>query len=179
MGMRVWFNEISPHGNCYEVQEIESLALQQDFFVKGPLMAQCILKSKGGAKVEMHGRLKACLSLPCDRCLASYDVDVDAELQVLFETVSNDSRQSKELECDASDMDTIVLDEPVVDLDDVLRQQLYLALPLKSLCSEHCRGICAQCGVNLNLEECRCANERQDLPFAILAQLKNKKNTEK
>jgi uncharacterized protein len=172
--MRVWFNEISPNGNCYEVEGIEGLASQQDFIVKGPLSARCTLKRRGDAKVEMEGRLKACLSLICDRCLASHDIDVDVELQVLFKTVSSDSWQLKELECNISDLDTILLDEPVVDLDDVLRQQLYLALPLKNLCSEQCRGICPRCGVNLNLEECKCANERQDLPFAILARLKNK-----
>jgi uncharacterized protein len=91
----------------------------------------------------------------------------------------SDSLQVKELECNIQDPDSIILDEPVVDFDDVLRQQLYLLLPMKRLCSEQCKGLCSRCGVNLNLAECRCANERQDLPFAVLAQLKNKSTNEK
>lgn len=170
--MRVRFSEISPYGNCYEVRDVEGLASQLDFLVKGNLMAQCTLKHKGESRVEMQGHLKACLALTCDRCLVLYDVDVDTELHILFETVSNDLGLLKELECNIQELDSVILEEPVVDIDDILRQQLYLALPLKSLCSEQCKGICMQCGVNLNAAECRCANERQDLPFAVLAQLK-------
>jgi uncharacterized protein len=172
--MLVRFDQISPSGNHYEVRSIEGLASQQDFIVKGPLAAQYTLQRKGDDKVEMQGRLKACLSLNCDRCLASYDIEVDTELQVLFETASSDSRRLQEVECTISDLDSIVLDEPVVDLDDVLRQQLYLALPVKSLCSEQCKGICSGCGVNLNLAECGCEFERETSPFAVLARLKKK-----
>jgi uncharacterized protein len=179
VGTRIPFNDISPTGNYYEVQDIEGLAAQQDFVVKGHLEARCTLRRKGEAKVEMQGRLQANLSLTCDRCLAAYDANVDAEMQILFETASSDTWQVKELECNFQDLDCITLDEPVVDLDDILRQQLYLLLPLKKLCSEQCKGICPRCGVNLNLEECRCANVRQDLPFAVLAQLKKKNTTEK
>lgn len=176
--MLVRFDQISPYGNHYEVRGIEGLESQQDFIVKGPLVAQCTLKRKGDDKVEMLGQLKTCLSLACDRCLAFYDIEVDAELQILFETASSVSGRSQEVECNVSDLDSIVLDEPVVDLDDVLRQQLYLALPMKSLCSEQCKGICSGCGVNLNQAECSCEYTNENSPFAVLALLK-KKNTKK
>jgi uncharacterized protein len=174
VSIQVRFSEISPYGNCYELQDAEGLASQQDFLLQGNLTALCTLKRKGDAEVEMQGHLKANLSLTCDRCLVPYDFDVDTKLQVLFKTVSSEFKHLKELECDVEDLDTVILDEPVIDLNDVLRQQLYLALPLKSLCLEQCRGICARCGENLNFAECRCNHERQDLPFAVLAQLKNK-----
>lgn len=170
--MRVRFSEISPVGSRYEIREIEGLSLQQDFVVRGPVEAQCTLKRKGDAKVELYGSLKVSLSLPCDRCLSLYDVEVDADLHVIFETESGGSWQVKELECNIPDLDTVVLDEPVIDLDDVLRQQLYLALPVKSLCSEQCRGICSQCGANLNLAACNCADQGKKSPFSVLAQLK-------
>lgn len=172
--MQVRFSEILPCGNCYEVRELEGLASQQDFLLKGNLMAHCTLKLKSDAEVEMQGQLKANLSLTCDRCLGSYDFDIDTELQILFKAVSNEFNHLKELECSVEELDFVILDEPVVDLDDVLRQQLYLALPLKNLCSEQCKGLCARCGENMNFVECRCSHERQALPFAVLAQLKNK-----
>lgn len=179
MRIQVRFSEVSPSGNYYEVQGIEGLASQQDFLVKENLTAYCSLKRKGEAMVEMQGHLKACLSLLCDRCLVAYDVDVDTKFQMLFKTVSSEFKHLEELECHVEDLDIVILDEPVVDLDDVLRQQLYLALPQKSLCSEQCRGMCVQCGVDLNFVECRCGHERQGLPFAVLAQLKNKDIIEK
>ncbi len=172
--MRIAFSDISLSGNSYEVHGLESLVAQQDFAVKEPFRAHCTLKRKGDNKVEMQGRLQARLSLTCDRCISSYDVDVDTELQILFEMESNDSWQVKELERTLSDLDSIILDEPVVDIDDVLRQQLYLSLPLKNLCSEQCKGLCAHCGINRNLTECHCANENPLGPFGVLAQLKKK-----
>ncbi len=174
VAMLVRFNEISPYGNHYEVREIKGLASQEDFSVIGPVQARFSLKRKGDAKVEMQGELKATLSQVCDRCLVTYDVNVDTVFQVLFETASDESWHVKELECGISDLDSIVLDEPVVDVDDVLRQQVYLALPVKSLCSERCKGLCAQCGVNLNLSPCDCDHDDVGSPFAILNQLKKK-----
>ena len=174
MTLQVQFSEILPCGNFYEVQSIDGLSSQQDFLLKGNLTAHCTLRHRADAEVEMQGQLKATLSLTCDRCLVCYDFDVDTELQVLFKSVSSEYKHLKELECNVEELDSVILDEPVVDLDDVLRQQLYLALPLRNLCSEQCRGICARCGENLNVVECRCNHERQDLPFAVLAQLKNK-----
>jgi len=172
--MRIAFSEISLSGNSYEVHRFDSLVAQQDFSVKEPFSAYCTLKRKGDNKVEMQGRLQTRLSLTCDRCLGSYDVDVDTELLILFEMESTESWQVKELERTLSDLDSIILDEPVVDLDDVLRQQLYLSLPLKRLCSEQCKGLCVQCGINRNLAECNCANEKPLGSFGALAQLKKK-----
>lgn len=172
--MRIAFSEISQSGSSYEVHRLDSLLEQQDFSLNGPFLAHCTLKRKGDNKVEMQGRLQTRISLTCDRCLSSYDVDVDTELQILFEMESSDSWQVKELERTLSDLDSIILDEPVVDLDDVLRQQLYLSLPLKSLCSEQCQGLCVQCGINRNRAECNCEDEKPLGSFGVLAQLKKK-----
>jgi uncharacterized protein len=78
----------------------------------------------------------------------------------------------KDLEYRIPDLDTVILEEPVIDLDDIIRQQLLLALPMKKLCSEQCKGMCLRCGANLNQNACGCDGEPQDSPFAILAQLK-------
>ena len=61
--------------------------------------------------------------------------------------------------------------ETVVDLDDLLRQQLYLSLPVKNLCAEECRGLCPGCGANLNQADCTCGAGEDRSPFAVLRQL--------
>lgn len=170
--MMIRFNEISLLGSCYEIRKIDGLNAPQEFVVKGPIDARCMLTSKGGFKVELQGRLRATLTLICDRCLSSYDREVDTELQVLFEVESDDSWHLKDLEYKIPDLDTVLLEEPVLDLDDVLRQHLYLALPIKNLCTEQCKGICSRCGADLNHGACECADENKDSPFAALAQLK-------
>jgi uncharacterized protein len=170
--MLIRFNEISPLGSTYEFRTIDGLGPPQDFAVKGPVSARCTLKRQGDDKVELQGRLQATLTLNCDRCLSSYDKEVDTEFQLLFEIESADAWHLNDLEYNIPDLDTIFVEEPVVDLDDVLRQQLYLALPMKNICMELCRGICSRCGTDLNHAECGCADKSKDSPFAILAKLK-------
>jgi len=173
--MRVRVSEISPTGNRYILPGLKSPVPPEDFTVSGPFAAHCTLKRQGESKVEMQGRLQTRLAIICDRCLATYEIGVDTELHLLFEWASTDAWQLKEVECTRSDLDSIILDEPVVDLDDILRQQLYLALPMKNLCSEQCKGICLQCGANRNLGACSCDEHQPGSPFAVLAKLKEKK----
>jgi uncharacterized protein len=170
--MQVRFDEISPHGGVYEIRELESLCSQTDFVVKGPVDGHCVLRRKGETQVALTGRVAADLVLVCDRCLGSYDFRVDSDFQLLFEVETAESRRLKALDARIDDLDSEVLAEPVIDLDDVVRQQVYLALPMKNLCLETCRGVCAQCGTNLNLAACGCSEEGQGSPFAVLARLK-------
>lgn len=172
--MLVRLSEISPGGSYFEIHKIEGL--ESPSFdvavVPGSINAQCTLKRKGENKAELQGQLAAILRLDCDRCLVTYELKVNTALQLLFEVETEASWRLKDLEYKIPDLDTIVLDEPVIDLDDVIRQQLLLALPMKKLCSENCRGICARCGSNLNQVVCGCDGEQQESPFVILAQLK-------
>ncbi|WP_310600577.1 DUF177 domain-containing protein [Desulfobulbus sp.] len=169
--MLIRFAEISPHGSHYDVRTIEGLD-DLPGLVVDLLEVRCSLIRKDDTKVELQGRLKSALTLECDRCLSPYQRQVDVALQMLFEVETDASWQVKDLEYRIPDLDTTVLDEPVIDLDDAIRQQLYLALPMKSLCSEQCKGICANCGANRNLVSCGCADRCESSPFAVLAQLK-------
>lgn len=162
------FNEIAPQGSSFALREIDGLDAQQDFLLQGAVDAQCTLKRKGDLKVELQGRLRATLTLVCDRCLASYDSEIDTVFQVLFEVESEGAWHVKDVEYSIPDLDTVSLSEPVIDLGDVLRQQLYLALPMKNLCSEQCLGVCSRCGTNLNLAACGCVAGNKESPFAIL-----------
>jgi uncharacterized protein len=57
----------------------------------------------------------------------------------------------------------------------LLREQAWVALPMKLVCRPDCRGICPECGANLNLKSCRCQEERVDPRLAVLAGLLEKK----
>ena len=59
-----------------------------------------------------------------------------------------------------------------MDLEAIIREQIILMVPLKPLCREDCRGLCPNCGANLNLESCDCKTDKSDSPFAQLAKLK-------
>ena len=58
-----------------------------------------------------------------------------------------------------------------IDLNELLREQFYLALPMKPLCSEGCKGICPQCGTNRNAANCDCSPQWEDPRMAGLKTL--------
>lgn len=172
--MRLRFNEISPHGNQFELRKISGLENAEIVSIQGDCLFSFVLKRKSDTQVEMSGTLQVTPVINCDRCLVSYPYPIDSSFHILFETSETENWQLKEVECTATEMDTIFLDEPVVDCDDVLRQQVLLALPQKKICSPQCKGICSRCGANRNVASCDCENISADSPFAVLARLKNK-----
>jgi uncharacterized protein len=64
----------------------------------------------------------------------------------------------------------------VLDLAHMLREQFYLAMPMRPLCREDCRGLCPQCGTNLNVDSCGCTRERHDPRFDGLRTLIEKQD---
>jgi uncharacterized protein len=70
------------------------------------------------------------------------------------------------------DMSVEFLADDEMDMDHLVREQLYLALPIKFLCHETCRGLCPVCGTNLNREACMCEGEKGHPAFLKLKELR-------
>ena len=174
MKMQVLFADIATGGNHYEISG-DSWLEEQELPRISPLMAELHLERKGDSRVAVRGFLKTRVQLSCDRCGVRYGYPVDAAFHLVLEVPSDESWQIRELECSAEDLDTVQLIEPVVDMADILRQQLYLGLPEKMICTEGCKGLCSQCGMDLNKERCNCEEDVKESPFAILAKLNDKK----
>jgi uncharacterized protein len=92
----------------------------------------------------------------------------------LVTTRKEQALELREIECSDEDAVTLYLREQEIDVDEILREQTYLALPLRTLCSEDCKGICAGCGVDLNDEDCRCSLDESNSAFAVLKKLTNR-----
>ncbi|MCI5143002.1 MAG: DUF177 domain-containing protein [Candidatus Electrothrix sp. ATG1] len=169
--MRVQFTDISTAGNHYSISDDNWLA-QTDCRKNAPVQAELALTRKSDTRVEVRGNLDAGLLLSCDRCLRDYSFVVKTDFHYLLDVASEESGHVKEIECTRASLDIIQVSDPVVDIPDLLRQQLYLVLPEKKICSRNCKGLCARCGTNLNTGRCSCANEEGSSPFAVLASLK-------
>jgi uncharacterized protein len=128
--------------------------------------------------VEFTGRFETVGHFVCARCLEPVDRKVSGRFSLLLVAPPADEEQEEEeASAERADMDEDAedvyrLDERgAVDMEQVLREQLDLALPLRALCSEDCRGLCAGCGADLNRETCRCEPE-VDERWAGLEELK-------
>jgi len=142
------------------------LAIVDDCFTN-PITASLSIY-KGTHEITIKGILNTDLELECDRCLTDYRLN----LQVDFQAILSQLKQST-----AENDDNIILITPTtfeVDLTPFARDALLLAIPMKKLCTEHCRGICAGCGANLNREKCRCKRLAHDDQWRPLKNLLTK-----
>lgn len=122
-------------------------------------------------RFRLVGRAKTELELACSRCLEPFRLPVDAPFDVRMLPASEASSEV-EREVEEADLETGYYRDDQVDLNELLREQFYLALPMKPLCREECRGLCPQCGTNLNMGACRCAPIWEDPRLAPLKNLK-------
>jgi uncharacterized protein len=121
-------------------------------------------------KFRLVGRVTAELELPCSRCLEPFRLPLDAPFDLRYLPVSEAS-SAAEREVDDEDLETSYYENDAIDLNELLREQFYLALPMKPLCNEDCRGLCTQCGTNLNTGACDCAPAWEDPRLAPLKEL--------
>ena len=118
-------------------------------------------------RFRIEGTVRTVLELPCSRCLEPYRLPVDAALDLRYlpveERASGDEQQVAD-----EDVDIGYYQDDQIDLSELLREQFYLALPMKPLCQEGCRGLCPQCGVNRNTGTCDCGPGWEDPRLAPL-----------
>ena len=106
-------------------------------------------------------------SFQCDRCLADFFSEIENSERI---TYTFDSELVDEAQ---SDIRLLNKNDFEIDFSKDVREVLYLAIPSKNICHEHCKGLCAGCGVNLNIEECVCPEPDIDPRWEALKQLIN------
>ena len=121
-------------------------------------------------KFRLVGTVKTELELPCSRCLEPFRLAVNAPFDLRYLPASEVSTDA-EREVDDEDLETSFYENNGIDLNELLREQFYLALPMKPLCRDDCRGLCPQCGTNLNTGSCDCAPVWEDPRLAPLKNL--------
>jgi uncharacterized protein len=141
-----------------------------DFVVVSPVtFAADVHKDKQTYRIV--GQAAATLELTCSRCAESFRVPIDAAFDLRY-VPHSENAGDEEREVEEDDLTTAYYRDETIDLGDLAREQFYLALPMKPLCAEACKGLCPQCGMNLNQGTCDCRPEWQDPRFEALKALK-------
>ena len=122
-------------------------------------------------QIRITGELETKIELVCARCLEPVIEDVHRAFDLFYRPVTKDLKP-KEDRLKDDDTEIGFFEGEGLFLADVLKEQVLLALPLKVICRGDCRGLCPNCGVNLNHEECRCETHATDPRLAPLARLK-------
>ena len=121
--------------------------------------------------VELRARVSARVEVGCARCLEPVGLNVSGEVFLVL--VGEDEPQmTGEIEISAADADIYLATAGRVDLDEVAREQIDLLLPVRTVCSAECKGLCPECGENRNLRACGCGAREIDPRLAPLLRWK-------
>ena len=129
---------------------------------------------KAGEKYFLEGALSGGIQVVCDRCLDVYHRDLSYDFNLFLDTPPMSDTKTAEIELLDEDMEVDFIRDREVDVDEIIREQIYLSLPMKSLCSDKCLGLCPTCGCNLNIRDCQCEREQGHSGFLKLKDLKIK-----
>lgn len=117
----------------------------------------CRLDRGDDQSIHVRGQLKARLELQCGRCLEPFPFSVDQDLDLFYlPHRAEDEEEEDEVELGDRDMVVAYYQGERLDLGEMIREQFFLAIPMKRLCREQCAGICPTCGANRNARPCPC-----------------------
>ncbi|HCU25177.1 MAG TPA: hypothetical protein DF383_09170 [Deltaproteobacteria bacterium] len=128
--------------------------------------------------VAISGRLTLSLHPACARCGKAFVTELEVPLERDLAPYFSGPREQllteeEEVELSAEDLEFSFYHGEEIDLGAMLAEEIFLALPMRFLCRESCRGLCPSCGVNLNESSCSC--RAADIsPFAVLKDLRVK-----
>jgi uncharacterized protein len=126
---------------------------------------------KDGEAYRATGRVQTRLRLVCGRCLEPFEIPIDSPFELRYVPEPAAGAEAEEREVGEDDLTTAFYKEDAIDLGELMHEQFVLALPMKPLCAEACKGLCVHCGTNLNKGTCDCAPEWTDPRLAALKHL--------
>jgi uncharacterized protein len=163
--MKIAITDIPDEGLTVDVEE--KLALEEVSAgspVKGTLQV-----NKSDREVIVIGKVTSVLDLQCSRCLKGFKRPLDIPVNVVYHPVEEIAEERHGLKDDEMDMGFYRGEE--IDLQELVREQVLLNMQMKPLCDENCKGICPNCGADLNAGACGCETQKIDPRLEVLKKL--------
>jgi uncharacterized protein len=155
------------HANAWKIEET-------DWHSRGDLDFEVSIQGNQH-KVRVNGSFTAQVTVECHRCLQDIDLDLARTFRATYMVPGGDRFAKEEVELESSELEIGYLESHFLPLHEMIQEQVYLALPMKFLCTAECRGLCTHCGANLNEVECGCSSEQADPRWASLKAIETEK----
>lgn len=176
--MRLKLEEIGSGGSVreYDVSadrfpELQAIVETEQVVFTTPIVFRLRLQ-RAGSLVELEGRLSFSLKEECGRCLSRFEDRVESSFSLTFTPQKESDPEQEEVELEAEELGLITYDGEQIDLLEPLQEQVIVSLPISPLCKEDCKGLCSECGTNLNETDCGCEKQPFNNKFAALRNLK-------
>jgi uncharacterized protein len=127
-----------------------------------------------GRRVHLGGTVAARVQVECDRCLKAVELPVDSRFDLEYVTAA-DYEAQQAVELSEEDLELSVFDGETIDIDELVAEELLLAVPDHVLCNDNCKGLCPVCGADRNTVNCDCQSAEVDPRWAGLKELLDRK----
>ena len=145
-------------------------------------VAELLREHRGPKEIIADIRARASWSgtfeVPCARCIEPVRHSLGGEFDLLFRPLGADAGPA-DRSLGAPDTEIGYYQKDGLVLEDVLREQVLLTLPVRSLCRTDCKGLCPRCGRNLNSESCNCEDAPADPRWTALSDLRSRLSSDK
>lgn len=172
--MHLSLRSLTGGGEHFEQQHEPVLfpTTEEDAFrVVSPVKLSFDVEPQETGRYRVAGRLTGAIELVCGRCVEPFTLPVTADFDLRY-VPRIETGEEGEKEVEEDDLATAFYSDDRLDLAELIMEQFHLALPMKPLCTPSCRGLCPQCGTNLNTGSCDCTQEWIDPRLAVLKNLK-------
>ena len=148
---------------------------------KGPLAVQGraeVIEEHRGPRdiisdIRLRGGYQGRVEVPCARCLTPVEIPVEGQFDLIFRPLGAD-QGAPERAISTSETEIGYYQNGGLALEDVLREQVLLSLPVRTLCRQDCKGLCPHCGRDLNSESCTCEAASSDPRWSALSDLRSR-----
>ena len=155
--------------------------LGEDTVQTSPLKAEGraeLLEEHHGGKhivrdIRIVGKFSTEVEVRCARCVEAVRLPLSGDFDLLYRPLSSVARE-EEVGINEAESEIGYYKGEGLELEEVLKEQIFLAVPMQSLCTEDCKGLCPQCGQNKNVSACDCKVQQSDPRWAALADIKDK-----
>lgn len=170
--MRIELDSLEKDGGRFSrTYEIDELSLDDaELRLIEPAEIRGRVRRKG-EEVELRGDLEGKVGAACDRCLQPVEIPVRAEFRERFVPAVS-WRAEPQHELQEEDLSLAVFDGEAIELDDLMREEILLAVPGHVLCREDCKGLCPVCGIDRNRSSCQCESVETDSRWEGLEDLR-------
>ena len=166
-----------------ETFALGTLELISDWKQVAPLLSSgraTLIEEHQGSKqaiqdIRVQGELSTRVEVACARCLEPVERDIERNFDLLYRPLGTDAGR-EEISVTTAEAEIGYYTGDGLLLEDVVREQVLLAVPIKIVCREECHGLCPHCGKNLNEGSCDCAVEQSDPRWNALRGLRDKLN---
>ena len=139
----------------------------EEYQVAAPVELSMVVEKAGGDSYRAVGKAATTVEMTCSRCVEPFRVPVDVSFDLRYVPQQQNAGEGEQ-EIGEEDLATAYYREGLLDVVELLREQFQLALPMKPLCSADCKGLCVECGANLNRTTCGCSPRWEDPRLAAL-----------